>query len=223
MKSNKNFKIVNIYRNPLEQIKSLKINILLRGGVSKGGFNGALSGKSNVYNYYITSIIDQYKFIKKKNQILHFKLDDLRPIKFKVALTLSNYFFNKIDINFVKFLIKSSRLKDYKNKYFDLKRESQSFRLKEIQEPFNLDFLLNKKNIKNFMYSYEKLFYLIIFKSLIVKKFKPKKFVYFYLLIMSLIFGFKDISKNLPFRIFLRKRINSFKVINNAKKLLMYN
>ncbi len=93
-------------------------------------------------------------------------------------------------------MIKGSRLKNYKNQYLDLKKESQSYRLQKIQEPFKIKFLLNKNNIKQFMYSFEKLFYLIIFKSLLVNKFKPKKFVFLYLFMMSLIFGFKDIRKN---------------------------
>ena len=172
--SNKNLKIINIYRNPLEQIKSLKINILLRGGVSKNGFNGALSGKSNPYNYSITSIIKQYIFIKNSNKILHIKLNELKPINLKIAKKLCNYLFNKNNKNLIIFLIKNSRLSNYKNKYIDLKRESQSFRSKNIQLPFNLKFLINKHNVKKLMYSFEKLFYVLILKSLNFKELRNK-------------------------------------------------
>ena len=219
--SNKNLKIINIYRNPLEQIKSLKINILLRGGVSKNGFNGALSGKSNPYNYSITSIIKQYIFIKNSNKILHIKLNELKPINLKIAKKLCNYLFNKNNKNLIFFLIKNSRLSNYKNKYIDLKRESQSFRSKNIQLPFNLKFLINKHNVKKLMYSFEKLFYVLILKSLNFKELRNKKLIFYYLSIMSLIFGFKDIRNNFSLKSFLRKRINSFKVVNNVRKLLI--
>ena len=216
-KSNKNIKIINIYRNPLDQIKSQKINTLLRGGLSKNGFNGALSGKINHYNYQITSIIEQYNFIKKKNQVMHIKLNDLKPIKLKDAIILSNYLGNRVDKNF---LMRGSMLTNYKNQYIDLKRENQSFRSKTIQKHFSLKYLLDKKNIENHMYSYERLFYLTITKSITVKKFKQNRFVFLYLQLMSLFFGFSDIRKGLPFRNFVRKRINSFKIVNNVKKLL---
>ncbi len=219
--SNKNLKIINIYRNPLDQIKSLKINILLRGGISKkNGFSGALSGQSNVFNYSIISIIKQYNFLRNKKVAMHLKLNDLKPLRLKTAINLSRYLYNKVDIKFIIFLLKGSRLTNYKNKYFHLRRESQSFRLKIIQKPFNLKYLINKKNISQHMYSYEKFFYLVILKSLTNNNFRSKKFVFLYFQIMSLIFGFSDIRKKLPLKKLVKIRINSFKIVNNTKKLL---
>ena len=37
---------------------------------------------------------------------------------------------------------------------------------------------------------------------------------------MSLIFGFSDIRKKLPLKKLVKIRINSFKIVNNTKKLL---
>ena len=70
------------------------------------------------------------------------------------------------------------------------------------------------------MYSYEKFFYLVILKSLTNNNFRSKKFVFLYFQIMSLIFGFSDIRKKLPLKKLLKIRINSFKIVNNTKKLL---
>ena len=148
---------------------------------------------------------------------MHIKLNDLKPIKLKDAIILSNYLGNRVDKNF---LMRGSMLTNYKNQYIDLKRENQSFRSKTIQKHFSLKYLLDKKNIENHMYSYERLFYLTITKSITVKKFKQNRFVFLYLQLMSLFFGFSDIRKGLPFRNFVRKRINSFKIVNNVKKLL---
>ena len=71
------------------------------------------------------------------------------------------------------------------------------------------------------MYSFEKLFYVLILKSLNFKELRNKKLIFYYLSIMSLIFGFKDIRNNFSLKSFLRKRINSFKVVNNVRKLLI--
>ena len=148
---------------------------------------------------------------------MHIKLNDLKPIKLKDAISLSNYLGNRIDKNF---LMRGSMLSNYQNQYIDLKKYNQSFRSKKIQKKFSLKYSLDKKNIVNHMYSYEKLFYLIITKSLTDKKFKQNRFVFLYLQLMSLFFGFSDIRKGLPFRNFVRKRINSYKIVNNVKKLL---
>ena len=98
----------------------------------------------------------------------------MKPINLKIAKKLCNYLFNKNNKNLIIFLIKNSRLSNYKNKYIDLKRESQSFRSKNIQLPFNLKFLINKHNVKKLMYSFEKLFYVLILKSLNFKELKQK-------------------------------------------------
>ena len=45
------------------------------------------------------------------------------------------------------------------------------------------------------MYSFEKLFYVLILKSLNFKN-SETKLIFYYLSIMSLIFGFKDIRNN---------------------------
>ena len=149
---------------------------------------------------------------------MHLKLNDLKPLRLKTAINLSRYLYNKVDIKFIIFLLKGSRLTNYKNKYFHLRRESQSFRLKIIQIPFNLKYLINKKNISQQNYSYEKFFYLVILKSLTNNNFRSKKFVFLYFQIMSLIFGFSDIRKKLPLKKLVKIRINSFKIVNNTKK-----
>lgn len=220
-KSKKNFKIVNIYRDPFEQIKSIKINTLLRGGISKNGFHGALSGKKNYLKLCISEIIDQYNFIKKKKIIMHMKLNDVRSINAKNSKNLSKYLFDKVDRNFQKFLINNSKLINYRSKYFDLKRISQSYATEKIQRRLKLKFRLSKNNIEDHMYSYEKFFYLKISKLLTVNNYKIRSYEFLYFELMSLLFGFKDIRKNLPIIKLLKIRFNSFIIVNSVKKLLM--
>ena len=49
---------------------------------------------------------------------MYIKLNDLKPIKLKNAIILSNYLGNRIDKNF---LMRGSMLTNYKNQYIDLK------------------------------------------------------------------------------------------------------
>jgi len=149
------------------------------------------------------------------------KLNDVRSINAKNSKNLSKYLFDKVDRNFQKFLINNSKLINYRSKYFDLKRISQSYATEKIQRRLKLKFRLSKNNIEDHMYSYEKFFYLKISKLLTVNNYKIRSYEFLYFELMSLLFGFKDIRKNLPIIKLLKIRFNSFIIVNSVKKLLM--
>ena len=122
-KSKHNFKIVDIYRDPYEQIKELKIHTLFRGGPTnfKKGIYGSFNSIFNIFKIYLNKIINHYIFIRTNHKILHLKLQSLKPINKQTAEIISNYISDKTQKKFTNFLIKNSKLNNYKNKYINFK------------------------------------------------------------------------------------------------------
>lgn len=212
LKKKLNAYFFNIYRNTLDQIYSLKINVLFRGAENPN-FYGALSGKKNIFCEWLESMVTQKKMLKKNKLSLPVLLSDLKPINLKTARKITNHLNIENKIGFINFLYSASKMKNYMNKNIEYKRKTQSWENYEKQKLFDLDEIITKKNLRKYIYDYEFNFYYLIHKKL--NESKKNKILFFDLkifkiLVYSLIFGFKDIRKN---KIFIKKiycRLNAF-------------
>ena len=214
-------KFISVIRKPIDQIRSLKADILVRGP-NNNEYAGALSSVGNTYFEYLKSLMDQYTWLVKCNndkKIEIFRFEELLNIKEEIGNKISRIVYGRGNINLAKHLVNMS-LPDsiFKNKYVSFKRDGASYYKVERQE--HLPIKVRKDNLEDYSYRFERRFYQMInnlqyFNS----RKKSTAFLFNYmsdiilypiLLIFSLLFGFKEIRNWLSLRNRVIIRKNSF-------------
>lgn len=215
-----NAKFIDVLRNPIDQINSQKVDMLMRG--PKKLFSGALSSKNNIYMKNLAEIVEQYKnyyLSSNDNYNYYISLENLKNINQVEANNLASFIKVKNYMSLSKHIIKSSKLKVFKNNFVNFKSSNRSYYLIERQQHHNLN--INKQNISSFSYRYERRFYNFINSVLstktkiqIISKSVQLLFSLPWMMILSLLLGFKDLYR--PFNLYKRIiiRLNSFKTLS---------
>ena len=216
---------LSVIRKPINQIRSCKADILVRGP-NNNKYAGAQSSENNLYFKYIESLIDQYQWANNSNNdhlIKQIKFENLINVTEVMCLEISKIIYDNKNNQLIDHLIEISKPNaEFKNKYVSFKRNAQSFYALYRQKHLPVE--VRKDNFDSYTYQFERIFYRSIndLKNYDLKNgykyfftnFIKNLFVYPLLVICSLLFGFKEIRTWLPFRNRITLRRNSFIIVS---------
>jgi hypothetical protein len=212
-----------IRKNPIDQLRSLKVNLLVRGPNNRE-YQGALSSISNLYYTYIDEMLEQYSWAIKGNDSLVKSVifEDLINLNENGSMNLSEIVFGKKTPRFAQHLMRMSTPSSHiTNQFLSLHRTAMSFYERNRQKHLSVE--LRKDNFETYTFRFEKYFYDIINelgcvneqKRGIMVAFKILRDIIFYpvLLIYSFVFGFKEVRNSLSVLTKIRLRKNSFMIV----------